>query len=92
MSEGKEPIRKAVGDLLALPGLSLHWQASKVVAAASGDIGYVYGTYENTMNGPKGKPISEHGKYVEVWKKQADGSWKCAVDTWNSDSPAAPSK
>jgi hypothetical protein len=28
---------------------------------------------------------------LESWKKQADGNWKCIVDTWNSDLPAAPS-
>jgi len=27
---------------------------------------------------------------VEIWKKQSDGKWKCAVDTYNSDLPAAP--
>ena len=42
------------------------------------------------MNDAKGKPIRDTGKILEIWKKQADGSWKCAVDTWNSDLPAAP--
>jgi ketosteroid isomerase-like protein len=32
----------------------------------------------------------DKGKYVEIWKKQPDGSWKCAVDMFNSDLPAAP--
>jgi len=37
-----------------------------------------------------GKRITDRGKLVEVWRKQADGSWKCIVDTWNSDlAPAA---
>ena len=87
---GKDSIRKTVGDLLALPGLSVSWKAAKVEVARSGDIAYIQGTYELGMNGPKGKPMSDHGKYVEVWKKQTDGNWKCAVDTWNSDLPAAP--
>lgn len=89
---GKDSIHKAVGDLLGLPGLSMSWKAAKVEVARSGDLAYVQGTYELGMKDPKGKPVADHGKYVEVWKKQADGSWKCAVDTWNSDLPAAPPK
>ncbi len=27
---------------------------------------------------------------VEIWNKWADGKWKCIVDTYNSDLPAAP--
>lgn len=88
---GKENIRKPVAELLATPGLTISWQPTKVEVAKSGDLGYLYGTYEMTASGPDGKPVTEHGKMVEVWKKQADGSWKCIVDTWSSDMPAAPS-
>ena len=94
VATSKDSIRKAVGELLALPGLSVKWQTTKVEVAQSGDIAYTYGTYQLTMKDPKGKPMAEHGKYVEIWKKQSDGSWKCAIDTWNSDLPATsqPSK
>jgi ketosteroid isomerase-like protein len=90
LSTGKEAIRKAIGDLLAAPGFSVKWETAKVEVARSGDIGYSQGTYELTMNDPKGNPVTDHGKYVEIWKKQPDGSWKCAVDMFNSDLPAAP--
>jgi ketosteroid isomerase-like protein len=92
IATGKESIRKAIGDFLALPGLSLKWSPSKVEVARSGDLGYSYGAYEMTINDPKGNPVNDKGKYVEVWKKQPDGTWKCAVDTFNSDlAAAAPS-
>jgi ketosteroid isomerase-like protein len=39
------------------------------------------------MNDPKGSPIMDRGKYVAVWKKQADGSWKVAAESFNSDLP-----
>jgi ketosteroid isomerase-like protein len=86
----KDSIHKAVGQLLGLPGLSVKWQATKVEVARSGDIAYAQGTYELGMKDSKGKPMADHGKYVEVWKKQPDGNWKCVVDTWNSDLPAMP--
>lgn len=90
LANTKEAIRKSISDLLTVPGLSIKWQLTKVEAAKSGELAYGYGTYELTMNDAKGKPMTDHGKILEIWKKQADGSWKCAVDTWNSDLPAAP--
>ena len=87
---GKENIRKPVGDMLGLPGLSISWQPTKVEVAKSGDLAYLYGTYQMTATGADGKPMSDNGKMVEIWKKQADGNWKCIVDTWSSDLPATP--
>jgi ketosteroid isomerase-like protein len=31
------------------------------------------------------------GKAATVWRKGADGSWKCVVDIWN-DGPGKPSE
>ena len=87
----KEAIRKGWKDMIESPGLSLSWQATKVEVASSGDLAYVSGTYEDTTTGAGGKKTTEKGKYLEVLKKQADGSWKCVADMWNSDLPAAPS-
>ena len=53
----------------------------------AGNIAYVYGTYSMVVTPPGGEPVSDKGKYVEVWKRQADGSWKVAIDTFNSDLP-----
>ncbi len=83
----KEAIRNTWKDLLASPGLAISWKTTKVEVAKSGDIAYTTGTYELTMNDASGKPAPDHGKYVEVWKKQADGKWKVAADIWNSDLP-----
>jgi ketosteroid isomerase-like protein len=84
----KNDIRKAVGDLLGLPDLSITWSPTKVEVSRAGDIAYLYGAYEVSWKDPDGKQAVDRGKNVEIWKKQADGSWKCAVDTWNSDLPA----
>jgi ketosteroid isomerase-like protein len=85
----KEAIRKVWKDLFDSPGAAISWKAVKVEVAKSGDIGFVSGTYEATMNDASGKPVTERGKYVEVWEKQANGTWKCGKDIWNSDAPAS---
>ena len=88
----KDAIRNAWKDMLASPGAAISWKTTKVEVAQSGDLGYTSGTYKFTVNDASGKPVDDRGKYVEVWKKQADGSWKCVMDIWNSDLPAAPAE
>ena len=90
IATGKETFRKVWAQLFEIPGFSVSWQPVKVEAARSGDLGYSHGTYEMTMNDPKGNPVTDRGKYVAVWKKQADKSWKAMADMFNSDLPPAP--
>jgi ketosteroid isomerase-like protein len=52
-----------------------------------GDLAYVRGNYTMTMNPTGAPPVTDKGKYIEVWKRQADGSWKVAYDSWSSDLP-----
>lgn len=89
---GKDGIRKPVGELLGLPNLSISWTPTKVEVAKSGDLAYLHGTYQLSFTGPDGKSLDDRGKMLEIWKKQADGNWKCIVDTWSSDLPATGSK
>lgn len=84
---GKEPIRTLWKSMLGSPDFSGGWKATKVEVARSGDLAYVSGTYEFNEK-DDGKPITDKGKYLEVWKKQADGSWKCVADMFSSDLPA----
>jgi len=72
--------------LLALPGFHLVWQATSAQVAEAGDLGYTLGTYELTVE-QEGVPAVTVGKYVTLWKKQPDGSWKVAVDCFNADAP-----
>ena len=87
----KEAIRNVWKDLIASASSS-SWKATRVEVAKSGDMAYVSGTYEVTLNDAGGKPVNDRGKYLEVWERQADGKWKCGADIWNSDLPAAPAE
>jgi uncharacterized protein (TIGR02246 family) len=84
-TKGKVNIRKNWAPMLAAPGPGLSWQTSSVEVARSGDIAYETGTYVFATTDKKGKPTEEKGKFVVVWKKQSDASWKVAVDTDNPD-------
>jgi ketosteroid isomerase-like protein len=47
-----------------------------------GDMAYQIGTYAVAGASP-----SEQGKFLNVLKRQADGTWKVAVSMFNSDKP-----
>ena len=47
------------------------------------------GTFEWTLTPKSGAAMTDKGKYLTVWKKQADGTWKIIRDINNSDLPPA---
>jgi ketosteroid isomerase-like protein len=62
----------------------LTWEPQKAGVAESGDMGYTWGIYTSTAQDQKGKTVT-HGKYLNVWKRQTDGSWKLYIDIGNVD-------
>jgi uncharacterized protein (TIGR02246 family) len=53
----------------------------------SGDLAVSTGTYTMSMQIPNGPKIDDKGKFVTVWRRQADGSWKIVRDIMNTDLP-----
>jgi ketosteroid isomerase-like protein len=92
LASGNEMVRHTVARLLALPHLSVAWRPIEVKVPRSGDLAFLIGAYELRFDDSHGVPVSDRGRRLEIWRKQADGTWKCIVDTWNLDAPvAAPS-
>jgi uncharacterized protein (TIGR02246 family) len=84
---GREAIRAAMASYFADPNFSMTFQDTRAVASKGGDMVFTQGTYTMTTTNPKTKkPVTDKGKYLTVYTKQADGSWKAAADTSNSDS------
>ena len=51
-----------------------------------GNLAYTRGTYEVKLVPPGAKsPIKDSGKFIEIRRKEADGSWLVLRDFWNSD-------
>ena len=83
-----DSIRATWESLLSMPGFHLEWEASNAYVAEAGDMGYTFGGYELTVE-QGGVSMVTVGKYVTVWEKQADRSWKVVVDCFNSNGPAS---
>jgi uncharacterized protein (TIGR02246 family) len=88
---GKEAIGKMVKEIMADPNFALTFQGTRWDVAKSGDLGYAQGSYTMTVTSPKSKKAStDKGKYLTVFKKQADGSWKAVEDMISSNGPEPP--
>ena len=81
---GKTAVTKAIQDDFSQGNLS--WRASSAVVARSGELGYTSGDY--LLKSASGGAVVDNGKYLTVWKKEADGRWKVLLDMFNTDRPA----
>lgn len=87
-ASGKEAINKLLHGLFSMPGFGVKWQLLKVEGAKSGEMGTAYGTFEMTMNDSTGAVMTDKGRFVNIWRKQADGNWKATYEMFNSSMPA----
>jgi uncharacterized protein (TIGR02246 family) len=82
MITGREAIRRywtwAPGNRVT------HHLATPAQIRVEGDVAYDYGVFE--IAGERGgEPWGpRHGKYVIVWRREADGAWRMQLDIWNS--------
>jgi len=72
------------------PADQLTWKPLRIEVAGSADLAYSLGTWQLKGKDPKGNDVTQTGKYITVWKKQKDGSWKVVADTGTVDPPPAP--
>lgn len=89
IATGSGAIRKLIASDFAIKDYKLVWRTEKAGVARSGDLGYTSGGYDWSFTDAAGRSIKDKGKYLTVWKKQADGSWKVLFDMFNTDLPPA---
>ncbi len=64
---------------------AISWRVIGGDVASSGDLGYTYGEYEQTVSGSD--TPAERGYYVRAWRP-ADGTWRVYVDLMSSLPPS----
>jgi uncharacterized protein (TIGR02246 family) len=55
----------------------------------AGDLAYGLGTYTCTVPTASGERVRDNGKFIVVYRRQADGGWKVIADQFNSDLPTS---
>ena len=85
--------REGIGAFLRSHGTFQDVRFTILALEGRNDLAYVHGAYQMTLLPPgAAEPVGDKGKYVEIWRKQHDGSWKVVLDIFNSDlaAPASP--
>jgi ketosteroid isomerase-like protein len=84
--------------LQAFPKIS-DFSLRQTKVEGAGDFAFVVGRYSIKVTPPGASAaIADSGKYIEIWRKQSDGSWRMTDDIFNSDvplpepAPAPPSR
>jgi ketosteroid isomerase-like protein len=92
LSNGKPPV---IGEAAIAAGANwtpeqyqLAWTPEGGRMSPSGDMGFTWGHYEGRSKDRDGTPVVTSGRYMTVWKKQPDGTWKVALDASNQEPPA----
>ena len=84
IAEGRPAILAAFQASRALESFSL----TSVDVEGRGDLAYVRGTYAFAITSADGKSaVGDHGKFLEIRRRQADGKWLVAAEIFNSDQP-----
>ena len=76
-SVGHAAIRETLGGLIAMKA---HIVMKVVQTYRTGDVAVLYNDWHGTITGPDGQPVRMEGKALEVVRRQADGTWRFAVD------------
>jgi uncharacterized protein (TIGR02246 family) len=56
--------------------------------AGQGDLAYARGTYQEAGTLPDGSAMSDRGKWLQIHRRQADGTWLYTRLLYHSDVPA----
>ena len=67
----------------------LTWTPTDAMMGPSGDMGYTWGHFEGHSKDANGNPVVTSGRYMTVWRRELDGSWKVVLDAGANDAPAA---
>ena len=92
LANGKAPVvghdAIAAGATWPPENYQLSWTPEGARMASGGDMGFTWGHYEGVAKDKDGNEVKTSGRYMTVWKKQPDGTWKVELDSSNDGPPA----
>jgi ketosteroid isomerase-like protein len=87
--QGRDRIRELMSDLrdprTGRGELTIEWEPIGGGISATGDLGWTYGSARIAT--PQGERLA---KYLTVWRKQPDGTWRVQADLGNPGAATAP--
>ena len=86
IAQGSDAIRAVIQAYFDAGVVSLDLETT--VLDNQGDVVVEVGRYRLGLEPPGADPVTDVGKYLQVFKRQADGSFLIAYDCFNSDESA----
>ena len=86
IAEGRDNIRVFLQGLMDSGFTGIKLETTTI--ASAGDLAYGRGRYTLSMWPPGGGPVQDVGKYIVVFRRQANGAWRAVADIFNSDQAA----
>ena len=68
---------------------SLTWSVEGAQMGPSNDMGFTWGHYEGRTKTANAPDVVATGRYITIWRKLADGSWKVAMDASADEPPVS---
>ena len=85
--KGRPSIQQFLQGLIDAGAADFTLKTTKIESA--GNLAYGRGTYSFSLPAADDSRVHHVGKYVVVYRRQGDRSWKAVADIFNSDKPAA---
>lgn len=84
-AHGRAQAQEMVAGAFKTPGFKIAWEPIEAHVSASGDMGYIVERSTVTEPGANGQPVTHDMRAVTVWRKDANGEWRNAVDISNAE-------
>jgi ketosteroid isomerase-like protein len=88
LGNGQPPVIGRVAIEKSARAYQLTWTPTDAQMGPSGDMGYTWGRFEGRSKDASGNPVVTSGRYMTIWRKQGNGSWKVVLDA-GANEPAA---
>lgn len=82
---GKPAIRDFIARNLQTPGFRVSWEPIQISLSSRASMAYMFEKYQISMDDSTGVARTQYGKGLSVWRKDADGTWRCVASAWNLD-------
>ena len=83
---GRDALREYVQGTFQIPGFSITWQAT-AEPEFSPDLrmAHMWARNQVSFDDPEGTRVTVYGRALTIWRREADGQWRCTVDIWNDE-------
>lgn len=78
--QGKAALREHYSKMFAQRKFSIRWKPLHGEASKDGTLGYTYGVAEISSTDETGAVKRRGGRYITVWRRLGDGTWKVVSD------------